>query len=195
MSSSTDDIWHTVYEQDCYGLRKANIQIGDVVVDVGAHFGAFSTLAVSLGATVIAFEPNLETMKKLRVTCPTAKLVNAAIVGCSPYRRKLVYCPTGDRAGDTLYLHDGPGVDVDCILLDTILTQPVKFLKLDCEGAEYDILKYSTKLDLVQYIAIEFHSYQNRLGEGLTNLAKAGFIQDQFTTEDEWFWLYRGHHD
>lgn len=204
MVQSVDDIWNEVYTKDCYHLRTANIQPHDLVIDVGAHFGSFSSLAIELGAKVIAYEPNPNTAAALKLAVPQATVHNKAVVGCEPLTRKLIYCPTGERSGDTLYLHEQhrPGIDVECVTLDSVIlgatkltSGPVKFLKLDCEGAEYDIIKHSQFLHLVQYLAIEFHTLHGAsLKDAMRKLASVGFIDDSFTTDtDGWFWLYRGH--
>ena len=52
-----------------------------------------------------------------------------------------------------------------CISLDKIFNtfniNKVKLLKIDCEGGEFDILYNSKKLDKIEYITGETHSYDN----------------------------------
>lgn len=41
--------------------------------------------------------------------------------------------------------------------IDDILVQPVRFMKLDCEGSEFMILGWSDNLVMVNEIAAEIH--------------------------------------
>jgi hypothetical protein len=71
-----------------------------------------------------------------------------------------------DEKRKAQYFHDGgmsticdSGEAVESVSLDDLLqdTGPIRFLKIDCEGSEYEILYTSKLLHLVGEIAGEFH--------------------------------------
>ena len=84
-----------------------------------------------------------------------ARSRNAAVVGAG--RPKNMGFPVGN---DSFFLPDHPLVHVETMTLDEILVaigKPVRFLKIDCEGSEWEILYTCTKLDQIREIKGEFH--------------------------------------
>ena len=73
---------------------------------------------------------------------------------------------------------------VESVSLDEILGDlgPVRFLKIDCEGAEWTILRTCTKLDRVQEIAGEYH-LADHYDENVSVGALMGFLYDQGFTK------------
>ena len=52
-------------------------------------------------------------------------------------------------------------IDVETLKLDDIINNEVDFLKIDIEGAETDVLLSSKKLDQVNQMFIEYHSFHD----------------------------------
>ena len=78
-------------------------------------------------------------------------------------------------------------VDVPTISLDELIgDDQIDFLKMDIEGAEVDVLNSAKRLDQVNRIFVEYHSFREqpqRLTEMLNVLDRAGFrhyLQTQF---------------
>ncbi len=73
-------------------------------------------------------------------------------------------------------------VKVPCTRLKNYLTQPVDFLKIDIEGAEYEVLKdIAPQLHLVENLFIEYHGKfeeSHKLMEILNIVSNAGFSLD-----------------
>jgi FkbM family methyltransferase len=142
----------------------------DLILDIGAHVGAFAYACLQRGAgRVMAFEPDPD----------NARLAAANL---APYADRCELQSTAvwrsDRAADSLCLrrarhclntggHDvlsdrGDGLRIEAIALDAVLSRlqgTVRLLKIDCEGAEYPILLTATRLDRVEAIAGEFHLF------------------------------------
>ena len=146
----------------------------DIIIDIGANIGMFSILMAKLHpyAKIFAVEPVAETFVKL---CQNIKLnnltnispINAAVSGRERIQQ-IIYSPSGlggassyfsGNAMDELTGHET--IHVGCITLDEILLkfniEECKLLKIDCEGAEYEILYNSKLLEKINYLVGEFH--------------------------------------
>lgn len=140
---------------------------GDTILDFGAHIGSFSILAARAGARVLAFEPDPSNFALLEENVrpyPAVQAVPLAVAGASGTRtmRRQIRCSTSgwsflESAGDSQ-----PAV---CISLPEILDRwritHVDLLKLNVEGAEYEIMRASpiSVLRKAKRIFLEFHDY------------------------------------
>ena len=148
---------------------------GKVVIDVGAHIGAFSLLAAGQGARrVLAYEPGAENYRLLAINAASCRAIephHAAVwrsdrdVAEVAWRPPSNACNTG--GGTVIEGRTIAGVPVvederhavAAVALDAILerTGPVGLLKIDAEGSEYPILGTSRRLDRVEAIVGEWH--------------------------------------
>jgi FkbM family methyltransferase len=165
----------------------------DVVIDIGAHIGSFSTAALMRGAG--------------KVYCYEAHPMNHAIASknLTRFAKKTVCCNMAvwrsDEAGQTLFndvldglqqpntggisvLWNNEGVPVQTITLDDLLfdasngfKKTVRLLKLDCEGSEYPILYTATKLRIVEEICGEYHQIEP---EVVPDRARIGTMGDKY---------------
>ena len=122
---------------------------GDIVLDIGAHVGYFSVLMSNLvGPTgqIFSFEPrgiNFAFLKRhlLKNQCSNVHLIKAAVgntVGTA-------YMDTRTGTG-TGKLHDAGNLAVKIITVDGFYREfpqypPPSFMKIDVEGAEFEVLK------------------------------------------------------
>ena len=136
------------------------IQPGDIVVDVGANIGMFTCLALDKGAKkVYAIEPNLELLKTTMYNA-TPQLVDNKENRLTPIncaissREDLVRYVHGDMSNQKLKIKSFKSI------LEEYNIDKIDFLKIDCEGGEYDILN-AENLDFikknVKHIAVEVH--------------------------------------
>jgi FkbM family methyltransferase len=148
---------------------------GAVVVDVGAHIGAFSIAAAERGARVLAFEPDPENFAMLMDNTADFRRngriqVEAKAVWRSDWDPgRLRFNPWRRWEGDwglqtgagtcCVDVHRPDLVEVATVPLDSVLSRigAAAMLKLDCEFAEYPILLTSRELHRVQTIAAEWH--------------------------------------
>jgi FkbM family methyltransferase len=154
-----NEIWTgCVYEKNGIELPKKGI-----VVDIGAHAGFFSLKAAVKGAEVFAFEPDPHNFKRL---CEHAAMNPGVIVHAS---RSAVISGRKKRS-EKLYISNSGGHSIigkgrHILVKSTDFSdiieplEAVELLKIDCEGAEFEILlRSSPKLfDKIRQIAVEYH--------------------------------------
>jgi FkbM family methyltransferase len=172
------------------------------VVDLGAHVGAFTCLAVKeFGAELVfAVEPDPTNFSHLIINIEANGIaknvipIMAAIAPKSWETRKLHF---GGSSGQlsTTYKDDYPYIEVRTLgfadLMD-LINRPIDFLKMDIEGSEWELFKGRTFFEDIQwarYLDIEFHPTndpkyhsEKRIGQvkkALQTLRLAGFnMQD-----------------
>jgi FkbM family methyltransferase len=160
---------------DQYRLNKIELPANPVIIDVGAHVGLFSILAQHKFPTshVFAFEPMANTYAALQdnLIKNDCKNISTEQIGISGQDQILeFYGDEKDSACASAFLSSNKesltarGMKLETIQtksLDTIFVENkiehCHLLKLDCEGAEFDILKNCQCLDLVDQIVIEVH--------------------------------------
>jgi FkbM family methyltransferase len=142
----------------------------DIIIDVGMHFGSFCYAALSRGSHhVYGYEADRENYDlaaaNLRPYGDRVHLYHKA-VWRSDRTGDLLYhpgsCSMGNSGGGNIFW---PGEQkLDVIAFDDILEEVthdgktrVKFVKMDCEAAEFPILLTSRKLSLIDTIHGEFH--------------------------------------
>jgi FkbM family methyltransferase len=142
----------------------------DVIVDIGAHIGAFSDTVLERGAGLCySYEADVDlcdlARQNLAAYGTRAVLHNKAVWG-SAMQVNFVKSPlTGNTGGG----HMGEeGIPMDPIPFDTIMTgifeglrRPIRMLKLDCEGGEWSIVLESRLIRLPHEILGEYH--ENRV--------------------------------
>ncbi|KRA81919.1 hypothetical protein ASD78_01200 [Lysobacter sp. Root667] len=142
----------------------------DLILDIGAHIGAFAHACLQRGAgRVVAFEPerdnfalataNLQAYGERCVLRAAAVWRSDIAVPRLGLRRARLRRNTG---GHDVLAAPGKGATVAAVALDEVLAglaRPVRLLKIDCEGAEYPILMTARRLDRVEAIVGEFHAF------------------------------------
>jgi FkbM family methyltransferase len=129
-----------------YGEGRESVQKGDVVLDCGAHFGAFTRYALDRGAAlVVAIEIAPTSIASLQRTFAAeigAKRVVVYPKGVSDRDATLTLRLSGHAsAASTIALAGGrPGPQVQVTTIDGIVSElklsRVDFIKMDVEGSE-----------------------------------------------------------
>lgn len=160
-----------------YAAPGFQIASGDRVVDVGANVGAFAVLAVRRGANVEAYEPHPETFAHLErnVAGVGVRCVEAAVVARPP--RGGTVALELDPDSDTRHRVGGPGIEVPAVTLSEAIAGGCDLLKLDCEGAEFELLDLTSDdlLRGVRRIACEVHPWAGAVGALAERLSGIGF--------------------
>jgi FkbM family methyltransferase len=149
------------YEAANFQFLKENCKPGDIVLDIGAHLGVFAVAAAmytNRSGKVYAFEPTSSTNNLLKKTIQYNKLENIVFP-----RKEAV----GKESGKTyFYVSDVEGdnsnslvshvrdrnlhsEEIDVVSVDGFAEkmnlEKINFLKIDAEGAEFDVLKGAAK--------------------------------------------------
>ena len=153
-----------VCAQKVYG---ETFSAGMKVLDVGAQIGSFSVFAASKGASVRAFEPD----PKNYATLLENLALNEFLATVNPYNDAL-WSKHGeitlyDSCSENLGAHSAvfarnPNVSikVPAATLEEAMEgwETVDFLKMDCEGSEFDIMK-SEAMHRVKQFSMEVHGF------------------------------------
>jgi FkbM family methyltransferase len=173
------------------------------VVDIGANVGVFAVwTARELGATrIVAIEPDPGSATLLRANLSRNRVDGATVVEAAlgdDHRVATLY-RRGPAAMNTLFARDiygsrfEPTAKVSVLTLDDVFERfaidRCDLLKLDCEGAEYEILYGASMESLarVHHVAAEWHVGLNdhdpdRLQDFLE---RRGFAVKRFPPLDE----------
>lgn len=151
------------------------IEKNSIVIDVGAHIGSFSIIAARYASKVFAFEPVQSNYKMLVKNVRLNELTNVmtyemAVWKSSGYKEIYIYdeTSTGNHSLINNYRKINTKKEIQTISLKDFLTREklslINFLKLDCEGAEYEII---TDMDeeianKIKYIVMETHQKERR---------------------------------
>ncbi len=173
------------------------IRKGSVVIDVGANIGVFSLYAASCGARkVYAFEPSAEAYRVLCENIQVNQLtdvvipINRAMSGADGVTVRF-------SRSSSPYNKIGRGVAVDAdtceiqtITLGSFLQSQVEegavdVLKLDCEGAEFDILPPMDRAtaERIHAIRMEVHADPDGL---IVELKRKGYVVDRRAGHTVW---------
>jgi len=159
-----------IFAEKVYHRYINQLKDNSVVIDIGGNIGAFSLLAArqNRGIKVYTYEPFEENFLilndniKLNGLYQQIKAFNVAVSGTEGVRT--VFSGRSD-ARSNLYENEGEKLQIKTCTLRNILEDNeisiCDLLKMDCEGAEYEIL-YSTPdeiFDRIKTISMEYHEY------------------------------------
>nr|WP_319372971.1 FkbM family methyltransferase [uncultured Methanobacterium sp.] len=158
------DIWFS----ETYNPPGFEINKDDVVIDIGAHKGYFSIYAAyNAGKTgkVHSFEPSPESFQYLIDNINMNELNNvfpfkAGVCGENGVKQLNVSL---NSASHSMHVNGAEIIEIECLTLQDIFKMnhitKCDFLKIDCEGAEYEIL-YNTPPEIlgkIDRISLEHH--------------------------------------
>jgi FkbM family methyltransferase len=173
------DIW--VIKEICldrdYERGFVPVENGWTVVDLGAGLGDFAicTARECPDSTVYAFEPLAESYALLLANLELNRLVNVRTfplaVAASAGRLHMATKAGLEGSSRTLPQDEvAATIPVEAITLDQVFERSkierCDFLKIDCEGAEYDILFGASEVALrrIWRVAMEYHEGITRFG-------------------------------
>jgi FkbM family methyltransferase len=174
------------YERDEITLVRGLLKPGDVAIDVGGHIGFFAmhmAAAVGPAGRVYAFEPldtnaNLLERSVAENGFQARVIVQRAAVGAATGTATLTFPLETLNSGGAYLLRDGTSAlagnerrDVPVVALDSLeLRRPVRFIKMDVEGAEPLVLRGADRLlrEDQPTILSELHPTQLQRASGMT---------------------------
>lgn len=190
--SALNEVWlDRSYDPNAFGISFDWSSVRSVV-DVGGHIGTFTLLAAAEApdALIVTLEPDPENFRMLAANVtengllPRTSMHNA---GLGDGTRITLYTFADDRGGNSVYRsgEGGTPVQIDTVPLANLFAQEdiqtCDYLKLDCEGAEYDALYACPEevLRRIRCIGMEYHHFSNDPTHNADHLerylASAGF--------------------
>ncbi|MGH7787496.1 MAG: FkbM family methyltransferase [Candidatus Binatia bacterium] len=162
-------LFKEIWFKDDYRLRNDRLPAGATVVDIGANIGMFALFAAAeqRAARVVAFEPFPESFALLQRNATRNHLtaIEAVPLGIAGSAGTRTLHMQGRHGVHSLFGTSGEAVTIECVTLDEAFTRQhiahCDFLKLDCEGAEYEILLNASPAVLarIDRIALEYHDW------------------------------------
>lgn len=184
MSLSTNQLLDAVIVKETIlddDYRLSLIKVMKSIIDVGAGLGDFSLLAAKKfpQAQILAFEPNPDQYKLLKENIRINNIKNIKTFNFALGTKKNyhLYLSAFNVHASTLKNDKSKNrIKVTGKRLNEFINESIDLLKLDCEGAELDILKSisNNKMGLIKRIIIEYHNniIQNEDKKILTILKK-----------------------
>lgn len=191
-SRTLDFVIPEAVKGDEYKTRSVNFKPGDTVIDIGANVGAVSIMLAkkypfldiyAYEAHPINYKNLLKNIKTNNVT--NIKAFNNAVYSKDGYSIDINLNIDNTGASNSfidpkeypdLYEKEYAFIKVPTISLDTIIKENnikhIKFLKMDCEGAEFDIFENSKLIDKtpLENVGIEIHLFMEELGKNRNDL-------------------------
>lgn len=143
--------------QDTFSEVLSDTHAGDLCIDLGANVGEITTRLAATGADVICFEPDPAAFSALEAA--TADLVNVTLENKAAghkqdnllLRRSAKWSPKDPLSrttGSSLIDNDNGTSDQNSVLVEVVdiisylekLDRDIRILKMDIEGAEWEIL-------------------------------------------------------
>jgi len=160
-----------VFFADCYGSHLGGLKNVANIVDIGANVGFFTLFAASRfpDASIHSYEPvpaNFQQLQANLARNPGLRVhAHQQAVGAKAGRLAM-HLNCGSQFTSAASLVTGAGgssIEVVCVEFASVIQGlpggECDFLKLDCEGAEYEILYGSTPalLGRIHHLAMECH--------------------------------------
>jgi len=188
-------IFHRIFVDDQYRIDpiQASGKRLECVLDIGANVGIFATRVAPLAHQVLAFEAARENFGRLEQNVadwPQIQAFHTAVTASSGSIR--LYVPSQERLSGEFSTYPGLSgqearyEEVAALSLDDLfaahITGACDLMKLDVEGAEYDIIEGASAATLsrVRRIVGEYHNLHDAQGSPRVEalqllLEKSGF--------------------
>lgn len=162
--------WEIFINGDYEKEKECVVEEGDVVLDIGANFGFFTLNSISKGASkVYSIEPYslaFDHLEKLSSEYGRISPINKAVSDVDG--EVFMHFDSDASATNCVTTHSemfgrsSSGVPVESVNINTLLSsfqEKINFLKIDCEGSEFEIFKTITpeNLSTIDKIVVETH--------------------------------------
>jgi FkbM family methyltransferase len=142
---------------------------GATIIDIGGHLGSFSIYAASQakGIRVFTFEPEPENYRLLLQNIDLNRVSGVLAFDkavAATDQTRLLHINKQNPTGHSLTRKSQEAIEVRCVTLEDIFKAnhitTCDFLKIDCEGAEYDILLNCPQgvMKKIGLISLEYHN-------------------------------------
>lgn len=176
------DSYQEIFQEQIYKFNSSNPH--PYIIDCGANMGVSVLYLARLfpSAKILAFEPEEGIFSILKANVEQFGLNQVTLIPKAVWDSETTLQFTSDHGmGGSVenVFSTEKAVTIETVRLADYLNQPVDFLKLDIEGAEYTVLKDCAHLlHNVQHLFVECHSFINKkqqLHEVLQLLQDSGY--------------------
>lgn len=203
LKAQNPDMFREFFELNCMDIHPRHVQ-GRRVLDVGANLGFFAIKCRTLGSgPVLCVEPHPTNFKNLQSNCvdlPGFTLLKCAVMGKGERSVSMI---EGEHVGNAKAVSGGdiPAKSLKELLVWCAPHDQNLVLKLDVEGAEYDILLNASGDDLRRFAVIFVETHQvphledrdARTSRYLKEYMETiGFVQESMRQMFHWGWDRNG---
>jgi FkbM family methyltransferase len=195
---SRSDQWsglslYEIFISKTYDHPLCKIGEGDVVVDIGANQGIFSYWGILCGASIVhSFEPTPSLSEVIRETFEGLPIITYNLAVWSD-EKLLTLNASRDSVYNSIYTSVNNQIDsIECqgVVLEKWAKESdvkIDYLKIDCEGCEWEILPTMNPefLQSISKIVLEYHLHSPE--QLLKIFSDNGFITDH-NTNMIWAW-------
>jgi len=164
-------------------IYKQQLRDDPYILDCGANIG-LSVIYMKREypkATIVAFEPDEKNFGLLKTNVATYGFTGVDFRKEAVWKENTIlrFSNDGSMASKIEITPTGNTIEIKAVRLRDFMDREIDFLKIDIEGAEYEVLKdIADKLHLVKNMFLEYHGtfQQNaELSEMIDIVSKAGF--------------------
>lgn len=132
----------------------------DIVMEIGANIGDTTRWLLTKAKQIIAYEPLYSGVECIKKNAPKATVIQAGI-GRGTHVRKVYYNPNHYSSASISLKSSKFQITDFYSFNDEIYKWKPTFIILDCEGAEWELIRHPMSIpDFVRIVAIEFHFHK-----------------------------------
>lgn len=174
-----------VYGFDEYGLKQMEFKPEDVIIDIGANIGCVSIYLAKKYPflKILSFEAHpfnySNLIENIRLNGVNNIIPFNLAVSSNDNSEVLITLNPSNTGSSSIFKINPNDVNnrkVKTISLDTIISsnniKTIKFLKIDCEGSEFDIIENSKLANsiTIENISVEIHTFMERHNKDVNEL-------------------------
>ncbi|MGI5216266.1 FkbM family methyltransferase [Nocardia sp. CA-290969] len=177
-SPSDEAVIRECWVENVYQIHRGDLRDTGILIDIGANIGAVSIYAASLGATVIAYEPEPDNLALLQQNIAGNGMAERVVVHAAAVTDWHGTAQLEPAHGNSRIVDYGSGITVPSITLDDVfadLPDGCDVLKIDIEGSERELIAAAAPETLarIRYLTMEFDAApDDEFGAMVTKIAK-----------------------